>query len=515
MIKRKGQNVCRNVLLIMLLVILLLAETIPAAAEDLWIKGIDNHNPSNPVHHCTKREDGTDYTSWDYIYFGSYPQTEITGSKLTNAITGADYNSDGDAWIDGVKYRRINKSQTNNSEFFGNKKFRYFKWERIKWKVLYNNKSSLFVMADQALDCKDYNSDYKCIPWESCSLRKWLNDTFYDTAFSSSEQAAIEQKNVINEDNLDSGAKGGNNTRDKVYLLSNREVTNFAYGFCTDGNVMSASRRMQTSDFAYIRGAYRSQESEYQNNCIWLLRSPGSDTSPCSYVNVDGWVEWFRKGNETYDDAILPVLNLKISSNMWYFENDGSSGAGGEDSVPGENMGKKVTGISIQLPSSKLAVGKKVKLTAKVTPANAVNKKLNWKSSNEKYAEIDKKGNLIIKKAGAGKTVTITATATDGSGKKDSCKIKLMKHAVQSVKIIKPTKSVVAGKSVKLKVSVKTTGKDVNKKLLWSTSNKKYATVDSKGKVTAKKAGKGKTVTITAAATDGSNKKAQAKIRIK
>lgn len=120
MIKRRGQNVCKNVLLITLLIMLLLAEAIPVAAEDLWIKGIDNQNPSNPVHHCTKREDGTDYTSWDYIYFGSYPQTEITGSKLTNAITGADYNSDGDAWVDGVKYRRINKSQTNNSEFFGN-----------------------------------------------------------------------------------------------------------------------------------------------------------------------------------------------------------------------------------------------------------------------------------------------------------------------------------------------------------------------------------------------------------
>lgn len=53
-----------------------------------------------------------------------------------------------------------------------------------------------------------------------------------------------------------------------------------------------------------------------------------------------------------------------------------------------------------------------------------------------------------------------------------------------------------------------------NKAVNWSSSNKKYATVSSKGVVTAKKAGKGKTVTITAKAKDGSNKKATIRIRI-
>ena len=62
---------------------------------------------------------------------------------------------------------------------------------------------------------------------------------------------------------------------------------------------------------------------------------------------------------------------------------------------------------------------------------------------------------------------------------------------------------------------VKTTGKKANKKLVWTTSNKKYATVNSKGVVTAKKAGKGRTVKITAKATDGSKKSASVKIKIK
>ena len=66
-----------------------------------------------------------------------------------------------------------------------------------------------------------------------------------------------------------------------------------------------------------------------------------------------------------------------------------------------------------------------------------------------------------------------------------------------------------------VRATVKTTGKKANKKLVWTTSSKKYATVNSKGVVTTKKAGKGKTVKITAQATDGSKKRASVKIKIK
>ena len=74
------------------------------------------------------------------------------------------------------------------------------------------------------------------------------------------------------------------------------------------------------------------------------------------------------------------------------------------------------------------------------------------------------------------------------------------------------------GKKITLKTVVKAEGKNgktVNKTLKWSSSNKKYATVTSKGKVTAKRAGKGKTVTIRVVSTDGTNKKASVKIKIR
>ena len=116
----------------------------------------ENRIPTNPVHHCTKQNDGADKTDFSYVYFGNYPQTEVMGSTLTEAITGASYDANGDAWVNGTKYRRISKSDTNYDGCFGDSAYRYFRWEQIKWRVLENDGSALFVMADKGLDCKNY-----------------------------------------------------------------------------------------------------------------------------------------------------------------------------------------------------------------------------------------------------------------------------------------------------------------------------------------------------------------------
>ncbi|MCI8634080.1 MAG: Ig domain-containing protein [Eubacterium sp.] len=175
----------------------------------------------------------------------------------------------------------------------------------------------------------------------------------------------------------------------------------------------------------------------------------------------------------------------------------------------------KVEKIAITGLSHKIATGKKITLEAFITPSNATDKSITWKSSNTKYATVNSKGAVTIKKAGAGKTVTITATANDGSGKKASYKIKGMKGVVKKITISgQKTQNLKVGKSISLKAKV-TASKGANKTPQWMSSNKKYATVTNKGRVTAKKAGKGKTVKITAMATDGSNRKASVKIKIR
>lgn len=148
-------------------------------------------------------------------------------------------------------------------------------------------------------------------------------------------------------------------------------------------------------------------------------------------------------------------------------------------------------------------------------PEDVKNQELIWESSNPAYADVSPKGVVTTKKAGAGKSVTITAKTQDGSDLTAVYEIKIVKHAVKSIKLKAKNTSVKVGKSVTVKATVKTTGKTANKTLRWSSSNEKYATVSKKGVVKTNKAGKGKTVKITAMATDGTGKKAVIKIKIK
>ena len=181
--------------------------------------------------------------------------------------------------------------------------------------------------------------------------------------------------------------------------------------------------------------------------------------------------------------------------------------------VKPDTSNKKIQKITLSAISKQIASGKKVTLKPTVLPANASNKKLTWKSSNTKVATVTQGGIVTLKKNTGGKKVTITATATDGSRKSASWQITSMKGIVKKVKIT-GSKSVKAGKKLKLKAKVTAT-KKANTKLRWTSGNTKYATVNAKGIVKTKKTAKGKSVKITAMATDGSGKKQSVKIKIK
>lgn len=159
-----------------------------------------------------------------------------------------------------------------------------------------------------------------------------------------------------------------------------------------------------------------------------------------------------------------------------------------------------------------IAAGKKVNLKAEIGLPDSITKQLTWKSSNTKVATVNADGVVTVKKKTGGKKVTITAS-NDKIKVSASWKVTSMKGIVKKVKIT-GTKTVKAGKSLKLKANVTAT-KKANKKLQWTSSNAKYATVNAEGVVKTKKVAKGKTIKITAMATDGSNKKATFKVKVK
>lgn len=267
---------------------------------------------SDPVHHCTK--DVEDTAKYSYIYFGSYPQTEVKGEELTSAITEALYDGKGDAWIDGTKYRRISKNDVYDKESFGDERYRYFKWERMKWRVLQNDGKTLLVMADKRIDSAEHSTG-----WKNSAVRKWLNGEFLGMAFSGEEQAAILTEKILLGDY---GTMGVDVSRDRVFALSPADVSNPEYGFCDDRNMISESRKVASSEYAYVRSNRYGQG--------WCLRGYGNGVGNGKVSS--GFID------DIY--MVVPALRLKLSSEYWYDMDDGTSGAGGNEGVvetPGDS----------------------------------------------------------------------------------------------------------------------------------------------------------------------------------
>ncbi len=167
-----------------------------------------------------------------------------------------------------------------------------------------------------------------------------------------------------------------------------------------------------------------------------------------------------------------------------------------------------------------VAVNTPYKCEAQISPANATDQRISYISSNEEYASVDEDGVITAHDAGVGKTVTITATsydqtyATANKSLNATIKVNIIRR-VESVKLNKTSAKVKRGRKLKLKCKVNP-GDATNTGLKWTTSNKKLATVTSKGVVKVKKkAKKGKVVKITVSTTDGSKLKAVCKIKIK
>ena len=172
----------------------------------------------------------------------------------------------------------------------------------------------------------------------------------------------------------------------------------------------------------------------------------------------------------------------------------------------------QVHSVQFDKTSATLQKNKIIKITATVNPTDAVNKTLKWKSSNTKVAKVNQYGKV---RAIGGGIAVITATAVDGSNENATFTL-TVKQAVTKVTLNKKSvtlklKGYASQKSYTLKATV--SPKDANvKSVTWKSSNTKVATVNSKGKVTAKKRG---TCYITATAKDGSKKSAKCKIVVK
>ena len=314
-------------------------------------------NISNPrIVKDSSMEAGQKVT-WDCVYFGSYPQSEITSKdgSIYNALknaTGWDENND--ITIGRTKYRRLkgedathySSNEEGQYNWNGNyKTYHYFKYEPIKWRVLNRNGNDAFLLADVALDDQKYNTNYEDVDvtWETSSMRSWLNGygasvnqsktdyskkNFINSAFTSTQKNAIKTTSVVNNNNINYGTTGGNNTSDQVFLLSTSEVYNTdtaaGYGFVKN-NIDDEARRSRCSTYAHAMGTWRyydtdAEYTKYNGNVYWRLRS--SSWCSASYVDYGyGLFEYIDVDEPSFSlCGMRPALHLNLlSSNLYSY----------------------------------------------------------------------------------------------------------------------------------------------------------------------------------------------------
>lgn len=272
----------------------------------------------------------------DVIEFGSYPQTKVSDSATVKKLDSAakNWKSYGYYWgqgseddgqmraetymkysdinVGGVSYRAVTFSvfrpfSTGRSGLDGetfqkvngyNKNtVYYFRYEPLRWRIL--DASNGLVMCENIIDAQAYNSyilasgnehwgDSKKSHYANnyyfSSLRKWLNEDFFNTAFSAAD------KNNVKSTSLDNSAYSKNvkrfdsqSSNDKVFLLSYSDVKNKSYGFSSN-----KERLAKGTDYAKCQGLWVCDEGSAKGYSGWRLRTASNLSVTDCFVFDDG-----------------------------------------------------------------------------------------------------------------------------------------------------------------------------------------------------------------------------------
>ena len=169
-------------------------------------------------------------------------------------------------------------------------------------------------------------------------------------------------------------------------------------------------------------------------------------------------------------------------------------------------MSVAVTDVQASADPTEISVGGITQVVASVLPANATDKKITYKSSDEKVATVNPETGVVT---GAGEgTAIITASSTNG--KEDTVEITVKNVKVTEIQISANSAEVGVDGFIDLTTTILPT--NASTQLLdWTSSDVNIATVDVNGRVKGIAVGK---AVITAAATDGSNVTAQYEINV-
>ena len=168
--------------------------------------------------------------------------------------------------------------------------------EDVEWLVLDKKDGKILIISRYALDCQQYDENSGSVTWEVCSLRKWLNSDFVNSAFTDDEKEVILTTSVAAHKNSFFKVKSGENTNDMIFLLSTTEVKQYLK-YKTD-------RKCIPTDFAVANGV----QSNAAGNCNWWMRTPGCNQVCVAFVSDVGISNNIGINNSTDDFAVRPAM---------------------------------------------------------------------------------------------------------------------------------------------------------------------------------------------------------------
>ena len=257
---------------------------------------VESQVPSGPLYNI---EEGK-------VTFGSYPQANVTDADLVELLnekagelptsdepqnwTSYEYCNYGNVsdymWYidveeDGVKYRGVyfesyraalrsdtssttSSNQDDNSYYI--EKVYWFEYEPITWKVLAEEEGKVLILCESIIDSQEYGTYSNS--YATSTIRNWLNEEFYNTAFTELQQEIILTTvvdNSVASTGYPANSYASENTEDKIFLLSRVEVKDSSYGFTSE-----YLRAKTVTDYAKSQGVY----SDIASSGWWWLRSP-------------------------------------------------------------------------------------------------------------------------------------------------------------------------------------------------------------------------------------------------
>jgi len=184
--------------------------------------------------------------------------------------------------------------------------------EEIEWIALTQEGNEVLIISVLGLESYPYDKGDGPSDWNNCSLRSWLNNTFYQTAFSDEEKENIIEKNIIQHKNVDFPyCEQGDDTIDNVFLLSSEEYIEYMYH---NGNIDEENCNGRASTYVAKKEGVDITNGKF---CWWWLRTSTRNNEKACRVTAFGVLDTNSQNIHSTKGMVRPAMWVKAD---WWNE---------------------------------------------------------------------------------------------------------------------------------------------------------------------------------------------------